>query len=334
MAEIANLKPTRLDMSMEQSADPENATSTNSKSKSDKEPGASGATTTAAISPSGAAAAAMITSKNQPQGGDSTTTAAAAVKKDPPETPPPTTRGRASSSKMGISEAALNQLTNYLPSNIEMDQGTDIVRWMDGCSLVVFIFMDLTHFFFVIQLIFIAMVEHLARAAAELHQKRTGKKSTDEGLLNSPALNSDVVFHYNKDPLANTSNTNSRDGVSSNHNSHLGSPMSRSKQEQWKKVAQQASEGWTEDEEAKLKVAQRTTSDPATLAKLLGGTRNEQEILDHLKRLEELEAMEKEMLETPRKRGGRGRKPPTAAMNTVPNANYDAKALLGGDRGL
>ena len=35
--------------------------------------------------------------------------------------------------------------------------------------------------------------------------------------------------------------------------------------------------------------------------------------------------------ETPsKKRGGRGRKPPTTAMNTVPNANLDAKSLLKG----
>ena len=123
-------------------------------------------------------------------------------------------------------------------------------------------------------------------------------------------MNTEEVFHYKKE-------IKDKDSSSS-------SPTRK----QWKKIAQQASV-WSEEEQAKLKDALRTTSDPAKIAQLMG-TRTEAQVTAYLKSVAELEAMEKEMLETPRKRGGRGRKPPTTAINTVPNANLDAKSMLGG----
>lgn len=151
------------------------------------------------------------------------------------------------------------------------------------------------------------MMEHLARAAVELQLKRAGRKSTEDGLLNSPAINTERVLHYNKDAYQ--------------------SPPKKS-------APTKASVAWTEDEQTKFRAAVQKvgTDDPAKIAKMMG-TRNEAQVRTYLRNLSEIEkgtaAMEKEMLEdTPRKRGGRGRKPPTTAMNTVPNANLDAKSML------
>ena len=65
------------------------------------------------------------------------------------------------------------------------------------------------------------------------------------------------------------------------------------------------------------------------------GTRTEAQVRAYLSDvavLEEAAMMEKDLLDdgTPRKKGGRGRKPPTTAMNTVPNANLDAQSMLRG----
>ena len=73
---------------------------------------------------------------------------------------------------------------------------------------------------------------------------------------------------------------------------------------------------------------------PKQIAKLLP-TKTEAQVKAYLKNLDSRKKgtaeMEEEILpETPRKRGGRGRKPPTTAMNTVPNANLDARTLLQG----
>lgn len=182
-----------------------------------------------------------------------------------------------------ISEAAINQLTNYLPSNIELDQ---------------------------------AMVEHLARAAAELHQKRTGKRTTDEGLLNSPAMNTEEVFHYNK---------------ATNPGKETASAAGDSAAVAAKRSAK--SESWTIEEERKFQHAVQKcgTNDYRQIAKIMG-TRTEKQVRAHIEHLSDLDLANSILdNETPRKRGGgRGRKPPTTAMNTVPNANLDAKAMLNG----
>ncbi|CAB9523951.1 expressed unknown protein [Seminavis robusta] len=188
-----------------------------------------------------------------------------------------------------ISEAALNQLTNFLPENIEMDQ---------------------------------AMVEHLARAAAELHQKRTGKKNTDEGLLNSPAINTEEVFHYNREP----------DQIGSSPAPGGPSPAKRKLPTT---TATATTAPWTQDERERFQAAFRCTPDPTKIAQLMG-TRDESQVLAYMSdpavmlMAQQEKVEEKEAADTPRKKGGRGRKPPTTAMNTVPNANVDAKDLLKG----
>lgn len=151
------------------------------------------------------------------------------------------------------------------------------------------------------------MIEHLARAAYELQLKRTGRKPAEDGLLSSPAINTEEVLHYNKNVRP--------------------SP----KKVGWKN---QAPVAWTQEEHARFQMAvdKVGTSDPAKIAKLMG-SRNEAQVRAYMKNASEIEkgaaAIEQEMLEdTPRKRGGRGRKPPTTAMNTVPNANLDAKSML------
>ena len=120
-----------------------------------------------------------------------------------------------------------------------------------------------------------AMVEHLARAAMELHHQRTGRK-----FQSSPSL----------------------------------------------------SIAWTPQEKQTcldLHAANKSEADIAsqlttrTEAQVKAFLRNNQE------RQKESQAMEQEFNNSPRKKG-RGRKPPTQAMNTVPNANLDAKYLLSG----
>lgn len=134
-----------------------------------------------------------------------------------------------------------------------------------------------------------AMMEHLARAAMELHHQRTGRR-----------IQSDTVVSP--------------------------SPM----------VAA-ASVAWTEEEREKVQDAiDSGTTDPSEIASILK-TRTEAQVKVYLRNSEELKKgsaqMEQEFtsdLVSPRRRGGRGRKPPTQAMNTVPNAKLDAKALLAG----
>jgi len=129
-----------------------------------------------------------------------------------------------------------------------------------------------------------AMVEHLARAAAELHHKRIGKKPTEDGFLRSP-VDADKVFHYNKD---------------------------------YKK-----DKPWNAEEKKKFTAAVAAVGkDAAKIHKHMKGVD---------RTLEEVKAyLENDQSESPRKRGGRGRKPPTTAMNTVNNASFDVRAMLGG----
>jgi hypothetical protein len=198
-----------------------------------------------------------------------------------------------------------------------------------------------------IYVVLAAMVEHLARAAAELHQKRTGKKTTDEGLLNSPAMNTEEVFQYNKDP-------NDAQYHPYHQNHYQNSPTTAQSKRKGRMVAATVVAGsppgsassadipagrvpavtWSQDERERFHAAARCTSDPARISQLMG-TRTEAQVRAYLSDvavLKEAALMEKDLLDdgTPRKKGGRGRKPPTTAMNTVPNANVDAKSMLRG----
>ena len=156
----------------------------------------------------------------------------------------------------------LAQLTEILPSNLEMDS---------------------------------SMMEHLARAAVELHHQRTGRKKSADGLLASP-----MTGMIGEETAA-------------------GGPN---------KIA------WSEQEQGVVAAAHENKQTPMQIAKMLK-TKTEAQVKAYLKnqssRKKGTAEMEEEMvLETPRKRGGRGRKPPTTAMNTVPNANLDARSLLQG----
>lgn len=135
------------------------------------------------------------------------------------------------------------------------------------------------------------MLEHLARAAMELHHVRTGRRIASDNITEPPP----------KPSPANSSIV------------------------------------WTERERQQLQRAlDNGNNDPAYIASQLK-TRTEAQVKAYLRNSHERKKgsaqIEEEMtsdLVSPRRRGGRGRKPPTQAMNTVPNAKLDAKALLAG----
>ena len=93
---------------------------------------------------------------------------------------------------------------------------------------------------------------------------------------------------------------------------------------------------WTDSEQSQIKALMKEgKSDPSDLAANLT-SRSEAQIKSYLKqqqsRLKAAQGVEEEVdngLETPRKKG-RGRKPLTQAMNTVPNAKLDIRNLLQG----
>ena len=136
------------------------------------------------------------------------------------------------------------------------------------------------------------MMEHLARAAMELHHQRTGRRIASDNVAATPKLSQTSIV-------------------------------------------------WTEQERTKLENALESgTKNPANIASLLK-TRTEAQVKAFLKNSQERQKgsaqMEEEItseISSPRRqyRGGRGKKPPTQAMNTVPNANLDTKSLLKGKR--
>jgi len=136
-----------------------------------------------------------------------------------------------------------------------------------------------------------AMMEHLARAAMELHHQRTGRRIASDNITEPP-------------PKPSPGN---------------------------------ASIVWTEQERLQVQRALESgTKEPADIASQLK-TRTEAQVKAYLRNSKERQKgsaqIEEEItsdLVSPRRRGGRGRKPPTQAMNTVPNAKLDAKALLAG----
>ena len=173
---------------------------------------------------------------------------------------------------------ALQQLTSILPSNLEMDT---------------------------------TMMEHLARAAVELHHQRTGRKKSADGLLASPMTgligSPDTTATPSEDPKPKKSKKEKKDAIIN-------------------KVA------WTEEEQRIVVQGHKEKKLPYAIAKDLP-TKTEAQVKAFLKNQEkqnaQASAMDDEMASpNSKKRGGRGRKPPTTAMNTVPNANLDAKALL------
>lgn len=132
-----------------------------------------------------------------------------------------------------------------------------------------------------------AMIEHLARAAMDLHHKRTGRK-----------IQSDQP---------------------------TPPPVSSGK----------STVAWTEQEKLQCQELVKQGQSEEEIAHHLK-SKSEAQVRSYLqnKKQRQSQAQAVEQVfgdeDTPRKSKGRGRKPPTQAMNTVPNANLDAKTLLSG----
>ncbi len=166
---------------------------------------------------------------------------------------------------------ALEKLSEILPSNLEMDT---------------------------------SMMEHLARAAVELHHQRTGRKKSADGLLASP-----MTGLIGSPPP--TDNDVKANGSKSDNT----------------KIA------WTKEEQEVVEKAVTEKKAPYAIAKLLKNKTEAQVkafLKNQAKTSEQNDALADDLESPSKKRGGRGRKPPTTAMNTVPNANLDAKLLLKG----
>ena len=168
---------------------------------------------------------------------------------------------------------ALEKLTEILPSNLEMD---------------------------------VSMMEHLARAAVELHHQRTGRKKSADGLLASPV--GGMIGTASPAP-ADTSESSAAAGKGN------------------------ARIAWTVEEQKIVENALVEKKAPYAIAKLLKNKTEAQVkafIKNQAKSEEQNDVLEDDLGSPSKKRGGRGRKPPTTAMNTMPNANLDAKSLLKG----
>jgi hypothetical protein len=175
----------------------------------------------------------------------------------------PTATAAAVESSSPSSPAIHNHLASMLPQNVEMDS---------------------------------AMMEHLARAAMELHHQRTGRRIASDNITEPP-------------PVPPKSNATSI--------------------------------VWTEQERQQVQAALKAgTKEASKIASSLKTGKSEAQVRAYLRNLEERQKGSAQIEEeftsnnadfvSPRRRGGRGRKPPTKAMNTVPNASLDAKSLLAG----
>mmetsp|Transcript_7200 Transcript_7200/g.10936 ORF Transcript_7200/g.10936 Transcript_7200/m.10936 type:complete len:364 (+) Transcript_7200:276-1367(+) len=133
-----------------------------------------------------------------------------------------------------------------------------------------------------------AMIEHLARAAMDLHHKRTGRKIQSD--LPTPP------------------------------------PASSGK----------STVAWTEQEKSQCQELLRQGQSEEEIAQCMK-SKSEAQVRSYLQNKKQRQSQAKAVEQvfgdedTPRKSKGRGRKPPTQAMNTVPNANLDAKTLLSGN---
>jgi hypothetical protein len=188
------------------------------------------------------------------------------------------TSSRIKSTKATITSVlpeALEKLTEILPSNLEMD---------------------------------VSMMEHLARAAVELHHQRTGRKKSAEGLLASPVGG----MIGTPSPAPAMAETSGKSTATRKGNARIA---------------------WTAEEQKIVEKAVSEKKAPYAIAKLLKNKTEAQVkafIKNQAKSEEQNDALADDLGSPSKKRGGRGRKPPTTAMNTMPNANLDAKSLLKG----
>ena len=198
--------------------------------------------------------------------------------------------------------AALQQLKSILPGNLEMDA---------------------------------SMMEHLARAAVELHHQRTGRKKSADGLLASP-LSGGLVAQVNaeaessKPKKSSVAWTPSETNIvikalkEGKDNYTIASTLLSSKtvaqvhafvknQQQLHKVNKLTQRQQQQQQSQAGKAAPVIAPAPVVMSCEKPPTAKPPRAADPAQ---------------PPRRGGRGRKPPTTAMNTVPNVTMDVRALL------
>jgi len=234
--------------------------------------------------------------------------------------------------------AAIQQLRSILPGNLEMDA---------------------------------SMMEHLARAAVELHHQRTGRKKSADGLLASP-LGGSLAAAAGIVPSASVATEPSSEEA----------PVAGSTATSTKPAAsatKKSSVAWTKLETDILIKALKEGKDNYTIASTMLPNKTVAQVHSFVKNQQQLHKVNKlqeQVVATPDsapsatttnntasdngsakplamndtvddldagkvsaakgasaataapRRGGRGRKPPTTAMNTVPNVSMDVRALL------
>ena len=216
---------------------------------------------------------------------------------------------------VALPAVALEQLSSILPSEVQLDGD---------------------------------MMEHLARAAVELHHQRTGRKVAPDGLLASPPQSGLMSLNMNGGgapaPATTTSTANAKKGTAKTETATTATTQS--------KIA------WTPHEVAIVEQHRNDKSSdndndkkmmtPSQLAELLP-TKTEAQVKAYLKNTTSRKRgkahVEQDILllddntsatgtgtsttgSSSQQHKGRGRKPPTTAMNTMPHANLDARSLL------
>lgn len=205
---------------------------------------------------------------------------------------------------------ALQQLTSILPSNLEMDT---------------------------------SMMEKLARFAVELHHQRTGRKKSADGLLASPLstgiseLNASQAKN-NQDGTSANGDDDDDDDDDDNDDDDEDDDDTVSKKKAPKKTKKSgkndnAKIAWTAEEQQIVEQCVAEKKPPHAIAKLLKNKTEAQVkafLKNQAKTSKQNNTLADDLTSPGKKRGGRGRKPSTTAMNTVPNACLDAKSLLQG----
>ena len=160
------------------------------------------------------------------------------------------------------------------------------------------------------------MMEHLARAAMELHNRRTGR-----GLLHEREMERKHAIHE-QNRKSNGEVTKHNDARKKRECSNKEDPLSKGVA--WSSVEKQK---FTKAAEAHGK------DNVGKIAKAIG-TRTEAEVKAHMKNIDGMKRIEqtqtedlKQSIASPSKKG-RGKKPPPRAMLTVPNTTFDAKRML------
>ena len=251
----------------------------------------------------------LVTKANAAGGGDRSSTVVGDQKKDDHDAP------ATAAPVVALPAVALEQLSSILPSEVQLDGD---------------------------------MMEHLARAAVELHHQRTGRKVAPDGLLASPPQSGLMSLNMNGGaapaPATTTSTANAKKGTAKTETATTATTQS--------KIA------WTPHEVAIVEQHRNDKSSdndnkmmtPSQLAELLP-TKTEAQVKAYLKNTTSRKRgkahVEQDILllddnntsatgtgtsttgsSSQQQHKGRGRKPPTTAMNTMPHANLDARSLL------